>query len=452
MKKIYITLITLIGCLTSYAQIVAIPDTNFKKALLSQGLDKNKNGEIDNSEVYSLIRLDVSNKNITDLTGIEKFVELFQLNCSNNAITSINLSKNYLLTELNISSNKLSALNLSKVPQMSNLNCSDNLLDTLDLSYTSSITMLNCSKNQLEYLDVSKLNLYQFDCSFNKIGTLNLQKSTNLYSALLSSNILAGTLDVSNSTDLTNLACDYNQLSTLVLPNTATLQTLRCNNNKLTALDVENKINLTLLTCNSNQIISLQVAQLAKLQNLTCQFNKLKELDLSGATELQILYCNNNQITQLDVSQNTKISLLFCLSNKLTSLDVTHQTNLTQLNASGNLGLSYICVKDAALATTNTKYVKDATTQWTEDCNVITATDDKSFSSQISLSPNPSHGTFSLNLNDVADVTISTLEGKPLNEYAQLKDIQFGTDYKPGVYIVQVKSAQGSTALRVVKE
>ena len=107
MKKIYFLILALCVFNGITAQIVTIPDANFKAILLSantsnvvagynymQGiqLDANNNGEIEISEAAEIQYLDVSNSNISDLTGVQSFVNLRQIICSNNNLTSIDLS------------------------------------------------------------------------------------------------------------------------------------------------------------------------------------------------------------------------------------------------------------------------------------------------------------------------------------------------------------------------
>ncbi|MBK8442578.1 MAG: hypothetical protein IPL35_03800 [Sphingobacteriales bacterium] len=64
-------------CYTHFAtaQIVNIPDPNFKNALLNHSpiIDTNNDGEIQVAEAEAVDSLYLFNKNITDLTGIKAF-------------------------------------------------------------------------------------------------------------------------------------------------------------------------------------------------------------------------------------------------------------------------------------------------------------------------------------------------------------------------------------------
>ena len=55
---------------------VNIPDNNFLNALIELGVDTNGDGKISPEEAEVITYLDVSGNSISDLTGIEKFINL----------------------------------------------------------------------------------------------------------------------------------------------------------------------------------------------------------------------------------------------------------------------------------------------------------------------------------------------------------------------------------------
>lgn len=149
----------------------------------------------------------------------------------------------------------------------------------------TNLLQLRCDKNNLTSLDISKnTELYDFDCSENKLTSL----------------------DVSKNTRLNSLACAENQLSALNLSSNTSLDQFCCEKNQLTSLDVTKNLVLRNFHCGSNQLTSLDVRQNTKLQAILCEQNKLKNLDVSNNRELMGLFFNNNQITNLDVSNNPK--------------------------------------------------------------------------------------------------------------------------------------------------
>ncbi|MBN4070781.1 T9SS C-terminal target domain-containing protein, partial [Olleya sp. AH-315-F22] len=91
----------------SQAQITNIPDSNFEKALvdLEIDLDGEINGQVLTDDIDDIVNLNIFNKGIADLTGIEGFTSLEVLNCANNDLETIDISNNLELIELNCSSN-----------------------------------------------------------------------------------------------------------------------------------------------------------------------------------------------------------------------------------------------------------------------------------------------------------------------------------------------------------
>jgi hypothetical protein len=124
MKHIYL-LFTVLFCGVLHAQIITIPDANFKAKLLQANstngiaydsnyssivIDANGDGEIQLSEAQNVYSLEVINCSISDVTGIASFVNLKWLNCPNNSITTLDLGSSIVLRGLNASHNSLTTI------------------------------------------------------------------------------------------------------------------------------------------------------------------------------------------------------------------------------------------------------------------------------------------------------------------------------------------------------
>ena len=127
------------------------------------------------------------------------------------------------------------------------------------------------------------------------------------------------------------------------------LRNLYCYSNQLTSLDVSTNTKLKWLYCYSNQLTSLDVSKNTALEDLRCYSNQLTSLDVSNNTALFLLYCYSNQLTSLDVSNNTALSWLYCHSNQLTSLDVSKNTALEYFSCNSNQLTSIDLSKNTAL-------------------------------------------------------------------------------------------------------
>jgi len=79
------------------AQNVEIPDIAFLYTLINRGVDTNGDSLISYAEAEAVYYLNVGNRDINDITGIEAFVNLNALWCHRNNLTSLDVSNNTLL-------------------------------------------------------------------------------------------------------------------------------------------------------------------------------------------------------------------------------------------------------------------------------------------------------------------------------------------------------------------
>ena len=158
MKKLLLLLFlgfTLVG----FSQTTEIPDPNFEQALIDLGYDTAPiNGSIPTANISGITHLDVNNKNITSLTGIEDFIALTNLWCYQNQLTSLDFSSNTALEFLYSSNNQLTSLDVSNNTALEFLYCFNNQLTSLDVKATNHLEILHCFNNQLTSLDVRNGN------------------------------------------------------------------------------------------------------------------------------------------------------------------------------------------------------------------------------------------------------------------------------------------------------
>ena len=145
---------------TTSDSIVYIPDASFKAALVLN-YDNNSDGEIQYGEAKTVTKIEVYNENISDLTGIEAFINITDLFCFSNNLTSLDVSKNTALTELDCGSNNLTSLDVSKNTNLQYLFANNCNLTSLDVSKNTALTRLNCNNNSLTSLDLSKNTVLQ---------------------------------------------------------------------------------------------------------------------------------------------------------------------------------------------------------------------------------------------------------------------------------------------------
>ncbi len=137
MKKVLLFFIFATVSSIAQAQIVNIPDANFKNALLHNQpvIDTNNDGEIQLSEALTITHLSIFCSLIYDMTGLGSFTNLTTLNISDSPIASLDVSN---LASLQTSTCEytlnLSSLNMSGLSNLVNLNLKNTSIVNLNIS------------------------------------------------------------------------------------------------------------------------------------------------------------------------------------------------------------------------------------------------------------------------------------------------------------------------------
>ncbi|MBK8442582.1 MAG: hypothetical protein IPL35_03820 [Sphingobacteriales bacterium] len=257
MKHIFTTLFgkgglllgaVLLGTFFATAQIVNIPDPNFKYALLSHNpaIDTNNDDEIQVAEAEAVGTLDLNNKSISDLTGIEVFVNLEFFRCSQNNISVLDVSNLIHLKNLYCNQNSLAKLNVQNLKDLSMLDYSNNFIDSLDVHELKNLYGVVCFNNQLTYLNVSgSTKIAGLDSYQNLLTSLNVDDLISLKYFDCNGNKLTY-LDVSKCKALYSFACGNNLLEILILKNGS--------NNFGTVFYFGSNPNLAYICCDTDQL------------------------------------------------------------------------------------------------------------------------------------------------------------------------------------------------------
>lgn len=242
------------------------PDPNFRdyiKTYKASGRDV-----LTVEQQKNVTTIEINNKGVSDLKGIEAFPNLTELDCGNNSIQKLDLRQNPMLRKLICNTNQLTQLDLSENPDIYYLNCSDNQLEQLDVSHLKDLVLLNCSNNDLAQLDVkNSIFLVTLNCSANQLTELDA--------------------DVKHKTRLVSVECQNNQLTTLILGQNKLLKKLNCAHNQLTQLNLDN---------------------MSALEELNCFDNQLTVLDVSSSQNLTKLWLGDNHLTSLNLDNNPNLN------------------------------------------------------------------------------------------------------------------------------------------------
>lgn len=349
-------LLFLFQYILGFSQNTYVPDDNFEQALIDLGHDSGPLDDyVSTTNINLLTALDIKSKNINDLTGIEDFLSLTYLQCSENNLSGLDLSQNKDLVILFCSSNKLTSLNVSQNIVLSQLICSNNFLTNVDTSTNSNLTIFNCDNNQLNTLNLTNnILLTSLFCSNNSLNTIDITTNKDLLFFACESNYLTS-IDTSQNIKLKEFYCQYNLITLLNTAKNLDLERLVCGDNLLTALDITKNKKMLFFWCVRNQITNIDVTQNTLLKELFVADNLLTILDVSQNLDVTQLNCSFNLLTYLDVSQNTALTYFECVDNKLCSLDVRNNNNtkLTRFSAKWNNNLTCIFVDDLNYSNSN---------------------------------------------------------------------------------------------------
>ena len=202
------------------------PDENFKKYVSSE-FDTNSDGILSAEEMEQVITINVAGNNISSLEGIGYFVNVQEIFCHKNKLTSLDVSNNTALEKLHCYGNELEQINVSGNAHLQSLIC-----------HTNHLTQLNLENN---------MELKELDCDRNKINELNVNENAALEILSCGGNLLQY-LDVSHNKELRQLFCDGNQLTGLSINDNPNITYCNCAGNQYDVdVDENNQIDLSKL-------------------------------------------------------------------------------------------------------------------------------------------------------------------------------------------------------------
>ena len=408
MKKFILLFLFTVIVFSVKAQIVNIPDANFKNALIASNCvdtnsdgtpdsdaDLNNDGEIQVSEAEAVINLNVYQKSIVSMEGLQSFVNIETLECSYNFFASIDLSQNVNLLTLACNyNNVLTELDLSNNAELTSLNCYVNInLTYLDVTQNTNLEYINCVGSLLTSLDVSQhLMLKELYCGFGLIPYV----------------------DVTNNLMLTHFDCGSFSLMQLDVTQNIDLLHLTIDLGQMTSLDLSQNTNLRALNFEGGSLTSIDLSQNTALEEVVMGFSQFPTVDFSNNPNLRTLNGNYSEFTSLDLSQNFSLEVLSLVANSMTELNIQNGNNLNLevLEINNNPNLSCVQVDDEVYANSNTDWQKDTTTVYSENC--LLSIEDVGERAQISIYPNPTNGSLYIESQNVitVDLTIIDMQGR----------------------------------------
>ena len=379
---------------------VTIPDANFEQALIDLEIDSGGvvNQSILRSDVEAVTDLNVNNKNIETLNGLEAFINLSTLYCQYNQLQVLDVTKNTSLTVLECEGNQLTELNVTQNPILRVLGFGPNNISEIDVSKNLNLEAFWSNGNNISTLNLDNNPLLAvIGLSNNPLEHLSIRNGNNqniIYSVIKNVPNLS-CINVDNETaDNSNLGADAHitfsedcgdfvyipdanfeqalidlEIDSDGVVNTSILRSDAENTTELNArfpttpwggentfaderltitekiqdlTGIEAFINLGLLALEFNALTSIDVSNNTKLKDLIIGGNSISTLDLTANALLEYLNCNFNPIASLDVSLNPNIRELSLDNLLITDIDLSNNLKLESFWASNMNDLNKI--------------------------------------------------------------------------------------------------------------
>ncbi|WP_178986419.1 lamin tail domain-containing protein [Winogradskyella helgolandensis] len=374
-----------------------VPDNVFEQYLIDNNLDDVLDDYVVTDDIATVTTVNVGNRNISDLTGIEDFAALTTLYAFGTSISSLDVSNNTALVDLRVNNTLLSSLDVSTNTELEHLSVAYTPINTIDVSATIALMYLWVDNTSISNLDVSS-NTALVDLRVQNTSIISLDVSNNtaltyldVYGTLISNLVLSHhplitTLYANNTPNLdcitvadaivaTNgtgnyagwykdATCSYsedcNPVALTYVPDNVFEQYLIDN-------ELDDVLDDYVITANIEDVTTVSITNLAitdltgiedfsVLVNLYAARTSISSLDLSSNTALEVFYGNFTSITSLDLSANTALTTLSMHYTPLSSLDVNGcvalsslqvtYTALTSLDVSTNTALTSLKVSN----------------------------------------------------------------------------------------------------------
>ncbi len=154
------------------------PDANFRNWIKSQYYGSD--GVLTAEEIASVKTMNIYDKYIESLQGIEFFTALTNLQCQRNRLTALDVSKNTALTTLSAFDNQLTSLNVNGCTALTDLSCSGNQIASLSVAGCTALTNLTCYSNQIKGTAMDSLIMSLPVVSSGKINVLYYKDEANV--------------------------------------------------------------------------------------------------------------------------------------------------------------------------------------------------------------------------------------------------------------------------------
>ena len=343
MKRTLLQLVVLLLlAIPATAQIVDIPNINFKNALVNVPtwdtdgddipdtiVDANDDGEIQLTEAEAVDRLILEDFSIGSLVGINSFVNLTHLNVRSNSLTFLDISALELLQDLDLWGNDVTFVTYPADNVIEYLNLVGNELTSFDFSLVPNLLDVDLALNPITEIDLSPaLNLVRLRMRDTQITEFTASDLTNIVRLEISGNDELETVALSNLPALDFASFGFGSVNSVFFEDLPNLRNLSLARSELENLDLTMLTGLEtafLLECS---ISDLNIAGMSNLRSITLYTNNISSLDLSGLPALRYIGIDQNPISDLDFELVPGLQQLEMSETNFTEIDLSLLPNL----------------------------------------------------------------------------------------------------------------------------
>lgn len=355
------------------AQIVNIPDANFKAYLLSANstnyiakdvnnnsvvIDTNGDNEIQVSEANIIRTLDISGttnsigSQISSIVGVKSFTNLSKLSVQsipNTNFTFFDVSGMTYLTELFAAHYYISGFNVDNCTSLTKISIYGGNFQTLtlnvpsltNLSINDHLTSLNFQGcPNIKFLNLENIMLN----AINLNGIANLEEVTiQSYGYAWLNNII----NISNNPHLKKLYFYGPNVQSLTISNNPLLTEITSNyTTSVPVVTITNNAILKNISLIDSEITNLTLTGSPLLETFDVEGNSLTNINLTGFPVLKTVKCSDNQLTSINLSSNPLVMYLDCSYNNLQIINFKNGGTISfpyNFNIGNNVGLKYLC-------------------------------------------------------------------------------------------------------------
>ena len=199
----------------------------------------------------------------------------------------------------------------------------------------------------------------------------------------------------------------------------------------------------------ANNLIGIEA--FINITELSCEYNNLTTLDLSNNLALTYLSCGENDFTSLNLSEHTNLIEFECVSGALTVLNVANGNNssIEYLDVTDNPDLTCIQHDSEFDPLTNPDWYKDDLANWSDNCSPSSIEETQN---DFLIYPNPTEGELNIQINStIFLIEIFSMTGEKINSYQGKSDLDVSL-LDNGVYFLNLYTDKGTITQKIIKK